>query len=206
MSNRVIDAIRQAREDYHRLKGGSGSGNFGHVGRPGKIGGSVARLTHYGDEVVLVNSPAELKVGSFGQSYFILPEGDERIVDVGRSGDENHAYAAMRLAKYNPKFQVADYKSYSDYTYQAVAQGAIRGRNRGDDSFISLPSLDTTNLQRLQRLVDEGKIQLRNNVRLIANHNDASPGDPPYVNVSYGDVMFAKRLVVTGNTVNLKEV
>ena len=42
MSNRVIDAIRQAREDYHRLKGGSGSGNFGHAGRPGKRGGSAA--------------------------------------------------------------------------------------------------------------------------------------------------------------------
>ena len=39
--NRIIDAIRQAREDYHRLKGGAGSGNFGHSGRPGKRGGSA---------------------------------------------------------------------------------------------------------------------------------------------------------------------
>ena len=41
MTNRVIDAVRQAQEDYHRLKGGAGSGNFGHSGRPGKIGGSA---------------------------------------------------------------------------------------------------------------------------------------------------------------------
>lgn len=41
MSNKVIDAVKQAHNDYQRLKGGSGSGNHGHSGRPGKIGGSA---------------------------------------------------------------------------------------------------------------------------------------------------------------------
>lgn len=40
MKDRVIQAIQQARQDYQQLKGGAGSGNFGHAGRPGKLGGS----------------------------------------------------------------------------------------------------------------------------------------------------------------------
>lgn len=31
---------------FHRLKGGAGSGNFGHAGRPGKRGGSSASGSH----------------------------------------------------------------------------------------------------------------------------------------------------------------
>jgi hypothetical protein len=38
--NKIIAVIKQAKLDY-QLKGGSGSGNFGHSGRPGAIGGSV---------------------------------------------------------------------------------------------------------------------------------------------------------------------
>ena len=39
--DKIVRAVRQAQEDYHRLKGGAGSGNFGHAGRPGKLGGSA---------------------------------------------------------------------------------------------------------------------------------------------------------------------
>jgi hypothetical protein len=45
MNNKIIDAIKQAHEDYlslSSLKGGSNSGNFGHLGIPGKQGGSAA--------------------------------------------------------------------------------------------------------------------------------------------------------------------
>lgn len=39
--DRVLEAIKQAYEDYQTLKGGAGSGNFGHAGVPGKRGGSA---------------------------------------------------------------------------------------------------------------------------------------------------------------------
>lgn len=37
MNDKILDAIREVHEQF---KGGSGSGNFGHAGRPGAVGGS----------------------------------------------------------------------------------------------------------------------------------------------------------------------
>lgn len=46
--DRIAHAIQQAHKDYQALKGGAGSGNFGHEGVPGHIGGSAPGGGHGG--------------------------------------------------------------------------------------------------------------------------------------------------------------
>lgn len=41
MNTKIIKAIQNAHEEYQSLKGGAGSGNFGHTGVPGHVGGSA---------------------------------------------------------------------------------------------------------------------------------------------------------------------
>jgi hypothetical protein len=125
-----------------RLKGGSGSGNFGHPGREGEVGGSapeggggstpkdvpLTTWTEARGDIVLLDSYDDVKETSFGKGYFIMPNG--KIIDVSldltgqpEEGSQQDDHVGMIVAS-------GAYELFGLTKSQAKALGNTFGKGR----------------------------------------------------------------------------
>ena len=150
-----------------KLKGGAGSGNFGHAGRPGKVGGSSKTLTVGGSSKTLtvgeLKMPKNIKIvpyakfmnrGNLWDSFLIL---GDKVIDCGEGG---HRGVADDIIKANNLENDS-----KDYPYQDVYLikkfGAVKMSFAKTSNTIQTKEINTRELRRLQRLMDEGKISLK---------------------------------------------
>lgn len=145
---------------FSKLKGGAGSGNFGHGGRKGKRGGSSIK---YGSNIRTVSSVDDLVSDPhLGTAYYILKDG--RIVDAVATG-QDHSETAEKLSLYNKDFRVkrGDFEEIgrAAYAEAGVRNGNIQVRvTTSGDVNITTDKLSKHNLKKLQRAVDGGKLGL----------------------------------------------
>lgn len=112
-----------------KIKGGPGSGHHGHVGRPGKRGGSLPGKGggSSGAAIPLYDTVDEIKGGVMGKGYFIRPDG--KLIDISgemEGGVDDHI--GYTLASGNPEAlgldkKVVDRFVAAEKKYNAVSYG-----------------------------------------------------------------------------------
>jgi len=130
--------FHQRRKEYTALiyfKGGRGSGNFGHSGRQGKVGGSAPGKGGYGPNLKLYNSLQEVidtRKGytSGGIQAFITLDGKALTFedsDYMPEWGQGHEGIALEAMKHNPEFRKA-IKPFVNASYTNFEQAAIKSQ------------------------------------------------------------------------------
>lgn len=187
------------------LKGGEGSGNFDHAGRPGKVGGSAPSYAKY-----IIADSSKLRSVNGQVAGYITPDG--QLVDINL--DEQHAdhatfaiYHDMHTVDIDKSAVLADYANgnFPDELNAVIksmfSQGYMRFRKSNNGLSVEFNEISTRTMRRLQRLIDANKIPYANNITF----EDKESG--VFVMASIADFMSAKSLTVSaGGTAYLKEL
>lgn len=191
-----------------RVKGGEGSGNFGHSGRPGLVGGSEPGKMH-GE----VDALADLHWDSgFGSGYFLT--GDGRILDIGRSTHvdyllENPDSAKKIGVKTSDLNKIDNYVAEDDLStawavFQKVMRytGLMRIRDMGRITAINTGKMDNVTLRKIQRMYDAGKVSVSSPYSQISWEADGKQ-----LNANLQDLLSAKYVVPVDDwNMTLKEI
>ena len=155
-------------------KGGAGSGNRGHSGRPGKVGGSSQRRM-----VGEINDPRDARWDSWlGSGYFIV--NDEHIVDVGNDAhldailnnpEDMEAYGISQDV-YDKIYNAVNIGEEADLdgAYRILSDATnkiIRVRSTAKELAIDTNTIDTTQLRRLHRLWENGKLYIDSTHKIV---------------------------------------
>lgn len=174
-------------------KGGPGSGNFHHGGRPGQVGGSSPFDT--------VVDTADKLQDSYGyNAYFITPEG--KLLDVYAGGYKGHAeYMARHASSMGlTEQEAADIVDEGGWPKDAARRwhaldkvtqaGYVRVAVTPTDLNIEMSHVDTAALRQVKRWVDDNKLPYRDKVVLSA----VRPGQPS-IYAKTPDLLNAKYIV-----------
>ena len=136
--------------------GGPGSGNHGHVGRPGKVGGSAPDDVKIVDAKGIKKVGKAEKVGRFTGEFFILGN-DVYYCELG------HPYAAIALAEQ----KVISHRPNSDKVIEVVNQlDAVRVKFHYDDIILETREVNEQYLTQLQELMLDGIIEIDDSDRV----------------------------------------
>lgn len=207
-----------------RIKGGEGSGFFGHAGIPGHHGGSSSRSDvspgfgilegiTYGKKpsdpglegARFAHSFSDISVSAGTFCYFILP--DDLILDINSSSAEHRDY--IDWVSRNPKIMgLFGLKPVSrgNASFSAVKQaGSIRVRGWSNGCMVETDKVDTPTLRRLQRLVDQDKLRFSTDQNNRWSDETFSVKGSRHIDFSLEDIMSAKRVVEKDGEISLKE-
>jgi len=186
-----------------RLKGGSGSGNFGHEGRPGEVGGSAIISTPpllddvtqvHTDEVIITRYGKQYTMG-----YFILPDG--HIIDTStplKEGDDEES-SHIEVVNEHPEWFGIDKASAEDMDStevlnKVVHAGSVRVRWYASDKLnksrlvLETGTVDKAMLRKLQRLYDQRKFPYGHVVDWSAGNAHGEFPLPDFLNAKYVNV------------------
>ena len=188
-------------------KGGVGSGNFAHAGRPGKIGGSATT-----SNIKYVNTPRDLtavKQGHIFVSYYIDP--NDKIIDIESYGHADYMRKVLRENEADLKafgldpntLDVDIHAASVDLTAilgRAASAGTIQVFTTGDRIVIRTADINIKTLRRLQRLSDTDKLDFSPIGKAQAPKEFlwGSAIDPEIsiINASMREFLSAKRVVL----------
>jgi hypothetical protein len=161
-------------------KGGQGSGNFGHKGRPGIVGGSGDD----GYDYSRVNVVDRALTADKPTNYWILPSG--KVLSQREKGDM-HMSIAQRL------FGLQDANSFEGYN-RLLGSGALRIDNSSERTIIETENFDTGTFRHIQSMVDNDKLELGRIVEWSGTSKDGTTFREHFVRVPYAEFMDAKHV------------
>jgi hypothetical protein len=183
-----------------RLKGGKGSGHHGHSGRPGKVGGSVAgkgvgeSTTKYVTYVDTYNNLSAVKSNEPHVSYFITY--DNKVLDIGYGTHSGYIRQLMKESTESFSALGVDSptQSITSNFDAAMIAGSIRVYATPRTIAIDTAQRDKRTLRRLQRLVDEGKIDFidENGKFKALEWGNALKYNDPVIKATYEEFLSAK--------------
>lgn len=191
---------------YLGEKGGPGSGNWGHAGRPGMVGGSAKRGGGIAG-VTLVDRASEVMQDDGGSlRYYIMPDGklaDVSGTDDGASECTHAEYAArfpglfgidkkpMTLEEIWQTHTGLSVEVAKEYLQDVNDAGAITVLQYGNQIGLAgnLP-ITTPNLRKIHSWLDKGKLPVRRNSTYA--WQDMSSGKS--VTVSYDDLITSRNV------------
>jgi len=165
------------------VKGGYGSGNFDHEGRPGKVGGSSSqKLNFTGLNIVPVAKFEENKMSRGGCSFWLTPSME--VVEVGTS---LHETVAEKIIENNPEFNSVDKPSSSG---KIENKGFIKLFLGRDGAEINM-RIDDNSLKILQAHISNGSLILpKDNINIDGYDNDI---EYKWVETDLFEIVEAKR-------------
>lgn len=180
-----------------RVKGGEGSGFYGHSGRPGLVGGSSPAGS---SEFELLNTAHQLPPHNpaipGGTSYFILP--NNKILNAEPYGGHYEFFfkkvannqSGMKLVGVNPSDVPDEFKGSIDSLIpRALKSGTIRVNYHSRFGVqVETLSINTETLRRVQKLIDDDKILIPYNGDIVWSSFDTDK----YIRTRYEDFMTAK--------------